>query len=207
MPNQNGYVYGLTFLAPILDDEKALPSHDLQIRNYLAQLSHRRGQSFRACSRDASCAPRRHGRRHLRRLARPRGAPQVQVPRLRIQLRLRPRRLPHRPRQSIPTTSTTSGATASAIPAPRPHGLPPYMKACQLETTFFFAAVNNKYGCETLRALQTQRAVADFIAAHQGMEPARPRKTSPRSSRAQRHSPAAARLRGPAPRHQDRRPQ
>ena len=47
-----------------------------------------------------------------------------------------------------------------------------YMKACQLETTFFFAAVNDKSVSETLRALQTQTAVADFIATHQGVEPA-----------------------------------
>jgi hypothetical protein len=47
------------------------------------------------------------------------------------------------------------------------------MKACQLETTFFFAAVNDKSVEQTLKALQTQRAVADFIATHQGMEPAK----------------------------------
>ena len=31
-------VYGLTILSPIIDDEKATPSHDLQIRMYLATL-------------------------------------------------------------------------------------------------------------------------------------------------------------------------
>ena len=38
MPNKNGSVYGLTILSPIIDDEKATPSHDLQIRKYLATL-------------------------------------------------------------------------------------------------------------------------------------------------------------------------
>ena len=47
-----------------------------------------------------------------------------------------------------------------------------YMKACQLDTTFFFAAVNDKSVTETLRALQTQTAVADFIATHQGVDAA-----------------------------------
>jgi hypothetical protein len=47
-----------------------------------------------------------------------------------------------------------------------------YMKACQLETTFFFAAVNDKSVTETLVALQTQSAVAEFIASHQGVDPA-----------------------------------
>ena len=47
-----------------------------------------------------------------------------------------------------------------------------YMKACQIDTTFFFAAVNDKTVPETLRALQTQSAVADFIASHQGVDSA-----------------------------------
>src|SRR5260370_5911587 len=38
MPNENGSVYGLTILSPIIDDESATPSHDLQIREYLAIL-------------------------------------------------------------------------------------------------------------------------------------------------------------------------
>ncbi len=48
-----------------------------------------------------------------------------------------------------------------------------YMKACQLDTTFYFAAINDKSLPETLRALHTRGAVADFIATHQGMDPAR----------------------------------
>ena len=56
--------------------------------------------------------------------------------------------------------------------AANPQAFIDYMKACQLETTFYFAAVNDKSVPQTLGALQTQRAVADFIASHQGMEPA-----------------------------------
>lgn len=47
-----------------------------------------------------------------------------------------------------------------------------YMKACQLDTTFFFAAVNDRTVTDTLRALQTREAVARFIETHQGMDPA-----------------------------------
>jgi hypothetical protein len=46
-----------------------------------------------------------------------------------------------------------------------------YMKKCQIETTFFFADVNNKTVQETLRALQTQTAVAAFIEKNQGKTP------------------------------------
>src|SRR5271167_4434745 len=38
MANKSGSVYGLTILSPIIDDRKAVPSHDLQIREYLANL-------------------------------------------------------------------------------------------------------------------------------------------------------------------------
>ena len=38
MPNVSRKVYGLTILSPIIDDENATPSHDLQIRKYLATL-------------------------------------------------------------------------------------------------------------------------------------------------------------------------
>jgi hypothetical protein len=46
-----------------------------------------------------------------------------------------------------------------------------YMKKCQIETTFFFADVNNKTVQETLRALQTQSAVAAFIEENQARPP------------------------------------
>ena len=46
-----------------------------------------------------------------------------------------------------------------------------YMKACQVPTTFFFAATNDKSVTETLLALQNKRAVAEFITTHQGMGP------------------------------------
>ena len=46
MPNKSGSVYGLTILSPIIDDEKATPSHDLQIRDYLAKLSTREDSPF-----------------------------------------------------------------------------------------------------------------------------------------------------------------
>jgi hypothetical protein len=41
------------------------------------------------------------------------------------------------------------------------------MKKCQITTTFYFADVNDKTVEETLRALQTQAAVAEFIEKNQ----------------------------------------
>jgi hypothetical protein len=47
-----------------------------------------------------------------------------------------------------------------------------YMKQCQVPTTFFFAAVNNKTVGEMLRALQMKVAFADFVEENQGKSPA-----------------------------------
>jgi hypothetical protein len=46
-----------------------------------------------------------------------------------------------------------------------------YMKRCQVETTFYFADVNDKTVQQTLKALQTQSAVASFIEKNQGKRP------------------------------------
>ena len=43
-----------------------------------------------------------------------------------------------------------------------------YMKKCQIETTYFFADVNNKTVQQTLRALKVQMAWRDFIETNQG---------------------------------------
>ncbi len=135
MPNQNGSVYGLTILSPIIDDANATPSHDLQIRAYLAKLSTREDSPF-------AISPGTH----LAGLA-----------------------------DSIPSHLDAIWSHCVGYPkqgAADRQAFIAYMKSCQLETTFYFAAVNDKSVPGTLRALQTQTAVADFIAAHQGADPA-----------------------------------
>ena len=173
MPNKNGSVYGLTILSPIIDDDKATPSHDLQIRNYLADLSTREDSPF-------ALAPGTH----LARLVVMDDVIYVGMPA--CEEHLRSKYLIFESNLDGDLDTYLSGLAAS-IPghldaiwmhcvgypgANNRQAFIDYMKACQLETTFFFAAVNNKTVTETLRALQTQTAVADFIATHQGMDPA-----------------------------------
>jgi hypothetical protein len=43
-----------------------------------------------------------------------------------------------------------------------------YMRKCQIETTFFFADVNDRTVDATLLALNTQAALARFMEEHQG---------------------------------------
>jgi hypothetical protein len=174
MPNQNGKLYGLTILSPIIDDENATPSHDLQIRKYLATLPTDERSPFALASGT-----------HLARLVVMDDVIYVGSPACEEHLKSK-----YLVFESNCDGDLTSYLTALATSAPHQldaiwsHcvGYPGasnlqafinYMKACQLETTFYFAAVNDKSLPDTLRALQTQRAVSDFIANHQGIEPAR----------------------------------
>ena len=171
MPNQSGSVYGLTILSPIIDDERATPSHDLQIRDYLAKLSTREESPF-------ATAPGTH----LARLVVMDDVIYVGMPACEEHLKSK----------YLVFESNLDGdldgyllGLAETVPehldaiwkhcvgypgAANRQAFLEYMKACQLDTTFFFAAVNDKTVPETLRALQTQTAVADFIATHQGMD-------------------------------------
>jgi hypothetical protein len=171
MPNQNGTVYGLTILSPIIDDEQATPSHDLKIREYLATLPTGEESPF-------AIAPGTH----LARLVVMDDVIYVGAPS--CEEHLRSKYLVFESNCDGDMESYLRGLAASVpqhLDAIWSHcvGYPgasnvqsflDYMKACQIETTFFFAAVNNKSVTETLAALQTQRAVADFIACHQGMK-------------------------------------
>jgi len=172
MANLNGAVYGLTILSPIIDDKTAVPSHDLQIREYLASLPTGEDSPF-------AIAPGTH----LARLVVMDDVIYVGMPA--CEEHLKSKYLVFESNldgslesylvglaQSVPQhldaiwSHCVGYPGSTAIPA-----FIQYMKACQLETTFFFAAVNDKSVTQTLRALQTQRAVADFIADHQGMKP------------------------------------
>lgn len=170
MPNQNGSVYGLTILSPIIDDEKATPSHDLQIRSYLATLSTGEESPF-------ALAPGTH----LARLVVMDDVIYVGAPAIEEHLQSK----------YLVFESNCDGdldgyllGLATAVPqhldaiwshcvgypgSANPQAFVDYIKACQIETTFYFAAVNDKSVPETLRALQTQRAVANFITSHQGI--------------------------------------
>jgi hypothetical protein len=175
MANINGSVYGLTILSPIIDDANATPSHDLQIRAYLAKLSTREDSPF-------ALAPGTH----LARLVVMDDVIYVGMPS--CEEHLKSKYLIFESNcdgdldsyltglaQSIPSHLDAIWSHCVGYPqrgAADLQAFIAYMKACQLETTFYFAAVNDKSVPESLRALQTQRAVSDFIANHQGMDPA-----------------------------------
>jgi hypothetical protein len=173
MANKNGSVYGLTILSPIIDDEKATPSHDLQIRNYLSGLSTREDSPF-------ARAPGTH----LARLVVMDDVVYVGMPACEEHLKSKYlifesncdgdldgylRGLA----DSIPNDLDAIWQHCVGYPgAANRQAFIDYMKACQLNTTFYFAAVNDKTVDETRRALVTQAAVAGFIETHQGADAA-----------------------------------
>jgi hypothetical protein len=175
MANINGSIYGLTILSPIIDDANAAPSHDLQIRAYLAQLSTREDSPF-------ATAPGTH----LARLVVMDDVIYVGMPSCEEHLKSKYLVFESNCDGDLDSYLTGLAATIPThLDAIWSHcvGYPTqgasdrqafiaYMKACQVETTFYFAAVNDQSVPATLRALQTQTAVADFIAAHQGADPA-----------------------------------
>jgi hypothetical protein len=172
MPSQNGKVYGLTLLCPILDDPMAIPSHDLQIRGHLAELPTGADSPF-------AIAPGTH----LARLVVLDDVIYVG----------KPAREEHLQSKYLVFESNCDGnrdsylnGLADAIPDELDNiwkhctGYPSggardraaflaYMRKCEIETTFFFAPVNDKTRTETLRALHIKQAVAHFITTHQGM--------------------------------------
>ena len=178
MPNVNGSVYGLTILSPIINDEKATPSHDLQIRAYLATLPTGEESPFAQAAGTHLCRlvvmddvvyvgmPACEEHLKSKYLIFESNLDAADDAGLESYLRGLARTVPQH-LDAIWSHCAGYPGAANADAYVR------YMKSCQLETTFFFAAVNDKTVPETLRALQTQRAVTDFIASHQGMKPAR----------------------------------
>jgi hypothetical protein len=172
MPDRNGSVYGLTVLSPIINDDRATPSHDLQIRKYLATLPTGEDSLF-------AQAPGTH----LARLVVMDDVIYVGAPAVEEHLNSKYLIMETNCDSDLDGYITGLARTVPQhLDAIWSHcvgypgtgdltALVRYFQACQIETTFFFAAVNDKSLPETLKALQTQSWVADFVATHQGMEP------------------------------------
>jgi hypothetical protein len=172
MANQSGSVYGLTILSPIKDDSKSEVSHNLALRMYLAKLPRHRHSPFAKVSST-----------HFARLAVMDDVVYVGMPSCEEHLQSRYLVFEsnfdgdldtylERMALEIPKTLDAVWQHCVGFPgAANRAAFKDYMKKCQVETTFFFADVNNKTVQQTLRALQTQSAVTAFVAKHQGLPP------------------------------------
>ena len=170
MANQSGSVYGLTILSPILPGVTKASSHNCAIRDVLAQWKADERSPFATVSST-----------HMARL----------VVMDDVVFVGHPAKEEHLKSQYLVFETNFDGdldtylrRLATEIPGPvdevwkhcwgypgvaNPDAFIAYMKKCQLFTTFYFADVNNFTVQQTLRALQAQAAVAQFIEDNQGL--------------------------------------
>lgn len=170
MANQNGSVYGLTLLSPIKQDETAETSHNCAIREYLASLPNDENSPFARVSSthmarlvvmdDVVFVGRPSHEEHLR------SQYLIFETNFDGDLDTYLRRMA----TEIPSEVESVWRHCWGFPGVKDVGaFITYMKKCQITTTFYFADVNDKTVQQTLRALQTQAAVARFIEKHQGL--------------------------------------
>jgi hypothetical protein len=173
MANQSGQVYGLTILSPIIENDRLDICHSMELRWYLGHLP-----------RDHKSPFARISSTYLARL----------VVMDDVVFAGAPAREEHLKSRYLVFEANFDGdldtyLTRMALEEPElveavwKHcvGYPgvadtaafvAYMKKCQIPTTFFFADVNDRTVQQTLKALQTQSALARFIEKHQGEPPA-----------------------------------
>ena len=172
MANQSGSIYGLTILSPIKDDPDAEISHSLAIRMYLQTLPvDGRGPFGRVSST------------HMARFVVLDDVVYFGMPSCEEHLKSKYLIFESNFDGELETYLTRLAAEARdevhniwqhCIGYPgvqKVDAFIAYMKRCQIETTFYFADVNDKTVQQTLNALQTQSAVASFIEKNQGKPP------------------------------------
>jgi hypothetical protein len=172
MPNRSGSVYGLTLICPIKNEEHLEISHNLAIRKYLRHLPADNTGPFARVSST-----------HIARLFVLDDVVYFGMPS--CEEHLASRYLVFESNFDgdldgyLSRLATDARAEVDAIwqhcegypGAQNVQAFVAYMKKCQITTTFYFADVNNKTVQQTLRALQTQSAVAAFIEQNQGNSP------------------------------------
>src|SRR5580658_11241768 len=172
MSNQSGQVYGLTILSPIIEDDRLDICHAMELRWYLGQLARDHKSPFAQISST-----------YLARLVVMDDVVYVGAPACEEHLKSRYLIFETNFDGYLDTYLTRlAKETPDFVDNVWKHcvGYPgvadvaafiAYMKKCQITTTFFFADVNNRTVQQSLKALQTQSALAHFIEKHQGQPP------------------------------------
>jgi hypothetical protein len=173
MANQSGQVYGLTILSPIIEDEGLDIGQSMELRWYLGHLPRDHNSPFAKLSST-----------YLARLVVMDDVVYVGAPACEEHLKSRYLVFETNFDGDLDTYLTRMAKeTPEFVDAVWKHcvGYPgvsdlaafiAYMKKCQIETTFYFADINDRTVQQSLKALRTQAAVAHFIEKHQGKPPA-----------------------------------
>src|SRR6185312_1842084 len=173
MANQNGQIYGLTILSPIIQGDSKDLAHVTAIRWYLAcQPRDRRSPLAQVTGT------------HQARLVVMDDVVYVGAPACEEHLKSRylifECNFDGDLDAYLKRLATQAGEFVDSVwqhcvgypGAADPNAFAAYMKKCQVETTFYFADVNNKTVEQNLKALRLQSSLAHFIERHQGEEPA-----------------------------------
>jgi hypothetical protein len=169
MANQSGQVYGLTLLCPIIEDDRLDICNTMELRWYLGQLPRDHASPFARISST-----------YLARLVVMDDVVFVGVPAREEHLKSRYLVFEtnfdgdldtYLTRMATEIPDFVDSVWKHCVGYPGVSGIAAfiaYMKKCQIPTTFFFADVNNHTVQQSLKALQTQSALAHFIEKHQG---------------------------------------
>ncbi|HEY6339058.1 MAG TPA: hypothetical protein VIW68_11255 [Candidatus Sulfotelmatobacter sp.] len=177
MANQSGQVYGLSVLSPILQTDSIDIGHATALRWYLASLPRDHTSPFAKVSST-----------HFARLVVMDDVVFVGAPACEEHLKSRYLIFEsnfdgdldtylRRMAQEIPDVVDSVWTHCVGYSGKDPAAFAAYIKKCQVETTFFFADVNDKTVQQNLKALQVQSAVAHFIAKNQGKSAAETQKS------------------------------
>lgn len=173
MANVSGSTYGLTILSPIIEDNRLDICHSMELRWYLSQLPRDHHSPFAQLSST-----------YLARLVVMDDVVFVGHPACEEHLKSRYLVFEcnfdgdlntYLGRMATETKEFADAVWKHCVGFPGTDDVGAfiaYMKKCQIETTFFFADVNDRTVDATLQALKTQAALAHFMEKHQGMSPA-----------------------------------
>jgi hypothetical protein len=170
--NQNGNMYGLTILSPIIDDPTIKISHDTALRMYLQNMHRHESSPFAKVSGTHFC--RLVVMDDVVFVGNPAKEEHLKSKYLVFNSNLYgglDAYLEEMARQ-IPEVVEDIWSHCIGYTGADPKAFAAYMKKCQIETTFYFAAVNDKTVEQTLTALQTKVEFAVFIEENQGKSPA-----------------------------------
>ncbi len=171
MSNQNGQIYGLTVLSPIIEEDTINICHATELHWYLARVKDQ--DTFAKI--DST---------HLARLVVMDDVVYVGAPACEEHLKSRYLVFETnfdgdldtyltRMAREIPEFVDSVWKHCVGYPGvANPADFVAYIKKCHINTTFFFADVNNRTVQQNLRALRVQAGVAHFIEKHQGESPA-----------------------------------
>jgi hypothetical protein len=169
MANISGNTYGLTILSPIIEDDRLDICHSMELRWYLSQLPRDHRSPFAQISST-----------YLARLVVMDDVVFVGHPACEEHLNSRYLVFEtnfdgdldtYLRRMATETKEFVEEVWRHCVGFPGTHDVDlfiAYMKKCQIETTFFFADVNDQTVESTLEALKAQSALAHFMEKHQG---------------------------------------